>query len=339
MIKVLFIWQVREELRNYLLSNLSQYSQEVNLIFLDDVSNDNLLKHATDVDILVGWRPNKEFLLSSNNLKLFINPGAGVQHLIELFKEVNSLRSTKITLVNGHGNSYFTAQHVVALLLALTNKVIPHHNWMVEGKWRMRDTDAKSIPLRYRKIGLLGYGAVNSRVHKFLANFNVDFSVLRNSWSETVSYPTSIKKYTIAQLGEFLKEIDILIIAIPLTTYTEGLIGEKELELLGTEGLVVNIGRGPIIKEEELYLCLKNKIIRGAAIDVWYNYNPESDSQGRKFPSKFPFYELKSVILSPHRGASPMDDLERWNEVIENISRVIKGESRFLNEVDLKSGY
>jgi len=61
--------------------------------------------------------------------------------------------------------------------------------------------------------------------------------------------------------------------------------------------------------------------------------------QNQKFPSKFPFYELDNVILSPHRGASPMRNLQRWNEVIENITRVVKGETSFLNLVNLKDEY
>ena len=51
------------------------------------------------------------------------------------------------------------------------NQIIPHHTWMVEGKSRTGDKDAKSTPLRDRRVGLLGYGAVNSKVHQFLSGF------------------------------------------------------------------------------------------------------------------------------------------------------------------------
>ncbi len=338
-VKVLCIWQPNEQLHKYLLEGLKGYPQ-VTLIVPTDTSQETFLELVREhnPEIIMGWRPTKDLLETAKNLKLFINPGAGVQHLVPLFKDVTKNR--EIILVNGHGNAYFTAQHAVTLLLSLTNKVILHHNWMKEGKWRRGDNFAVSTPLRDRKIGLLGYGAVNQRVHRFLSGFSVEFAVLRNDWKkQTSSFPTPITKYNIDQLHEFLKVIDILIIAVPLTSRTEGMIGQTELELLGKTGLVVNIGRGQVLDEESLYSALKNNHISGAAIDVWYNYQPKPDTDGRKYPFQYPFHELKNVVLSPHRGASPMSDLKRWDEQIENISRFARGETVFINMVNLIEEY
>lgn len=335
---VLFIFDVREELGEYLLAGLKE-QKNIRLIFPEDTSMETYLKYAPKADVIVGWRPTEELLNATKKLQLFINPGVGVQGIIDLFQKINQTRDIK--LVNGHGNTYFTSQHAVALLLSLTNKIIPHHNWMTDGQWRKGDKDAKSIPLRDREIGLLGYGAINTKVHQFLSNFKVNFHVLKRDWKRqrVDDYPTKITKYTNEQLHEFLEAIDVLIVAIPSTSQTRGLIGKKELELLGKEGLLVTVARGEVIDEESLYTALKEKTITGAGIDVWYNYRPEPDTEGKKFPSKFPFYELDNVILSPHRGASPMSDLQRWNEVIENITRVAKGETTLLNLVNLKDEY
>lgn len=336
-VNVLCIWKPNDILRNYLEEGLKGY-HTVKLIFPEDLSEQILLELAPKADIIMGWRPSKELLNAATKLQLFINPGAGVQHLIPLFREVTANR--KITLVNGHGNAYFTAQHVVAILLALMNKVILHHNWMVEGHWRRGDPFATSIPLRGRKVGLLGYGAVNRLVHTFLSGFDIDFSILRNNWSKQIQpLVTPAEQYSFSDLPKFLREIDILVVALPLTSVTEGLIQEKELELLGEDSLLVNIGRGPIIDEKSLFEALKEGKITGAAIDVWYNYQPEEDAKGKKYPSSYPFHELDNVILSPHRGASPMSDLKRWDEQIENIRRFAEGKKKFLNEVDLKEGY
>ena len=94
-----------------------------------------------------------------------------------------------------------------------------------------------------------------------------------------------------------------------------------------------------MINEEALYLSLKKKELTGAAIDVWYDYKPEPDSKGRKYPTHFPFHLLDNVVLSPHRAASPFDDLKRWDEVIENIKRFCMGREDYLNIVDLKREY
>ncbi|MFX1513159.1 MAG: NAD(P)-dependent oxidoreductase [Promethearchaeota archaeon] len=338
-INVLFIIDASTALKEYLADNLRSLSQ-VNLIFPEEISEEKFLELAPTADIIVGWRPTKELLLSAERLTLFINPGAGVQHLIDLFREVNNSRSTPFLLANGHGNSYFTATHVVALLLSLASKIIPHHNWMVEGQWRMRDDKARSIPLRDRRIGLLGYGAINQKVHAFLAGFDVEFSILRRSWDEkSESLPTPASKYTIKELHSFLKEIDTLIIAVPLTSLTIGMIQLKELQLLGSEGLLVTVARGPVIDEDALFKALNERFIAGAAIDVWYEYQPEPDEDGRKYPYSKPFHTLPNVVLSPHRGASPLDDLRRWDEVIENITQFATSKNNFINIVNLDLEY
>ncbi|MHA2211527.1 MAG: NAD(P)-dependent oxidoreductase [Candidatus Thorarchaeota archaeon] len=282
-------------------------------------------------------QPTREFLDAACKMRLFINPGAGVQHHLEPFRELNKTR--KVILVNGHGNSYFTAQHAVTLLLALMNKIIPHHNWMAEGHWRRGDDHGTSIPLRDRTIGLLGYGHVNSKAHQFLAGFRNDFCILKRSWTGKEPLATPARKYEREELEKFLEVVDILIVAVPETDETEGLLQFHHLEKLGSDSLLVNVARGNVIDEAGLYKALKEKVIAGAALDVWYEYRPEPDNSGRKYPYSHPFHELDNVVLSPHRGASPFDDLERWTEVVENIRRYATGRIDFLNVVDLEKGY
>ena len=334
---ICFISTIPKHVREYLVENLKKINN-VRIIFRKDSSEEELLKLVPSADMLIGWRPSNKILKNATKLKLFINPGAGVHHLLQLFHEINKER--KVILINGHGNSYFVAQHTVALLLALMNKIIPHHEWMRQGRWRTGDEDAASIPLRFKKVGLLGYGAINQQVHCFLSGFDVEFCILRKHWEKQNDHLlTKIKSYKISQLNEFLKDIDILIIAVPVTSLTKKMIGKTELELLGPKGLIINVSRGEIIDEESLFNALQENHIQGAAIDVWYNYTPESNKEGKKFPYHFPFHTLDNIILSPHRGYSPFNDLLRWNEVIENISRMAQGRQDFINTVNLEEEY
>jgi phosphoglycerate dehydrogenase-like enzyme len=323
-IKVVFIWKVNDKLKSYLQSGLSSV-KNLELIFPPAIDEKALLTICSDAQIIIGWKPTEKLLRAAVKLQLFINPGAGIQHLVSFFKEINQSRNVK--LINGHGNAYFTAQHGVALLLTLANKVIPHHLWLKEGKWRLGDKQAKSIPLKYRKIGLLGYGHVNKHIHKMLQGFTNDIRFIKNDQKD------------INELNKFLKQIDILICAVPFTSKTKNLLKMKELKLLGENGIVINLSRGQIINEKDLYEALQNKLIQSAAIDVWYNYDPIPDEQNRKYPFHYPFHELENIVLSPHRAASPFDDLKRWDEVIENISRLAKGKCEFLNTVDLVKEY
>ncbi len=337
-INVLFIWDLPRAVRKPLVEQFSNIPQ-VNFLFAKDYSKNSqeLRKLIPKADVIVGWRPSTDLFEIAQKVKLYINPGTGVQRIISLFREVNKTR--KVVLVNGHGHAYPCAQHAVALLLTLLNKIIPHHNWLTNGQWRKNDNDAATIPLRSRKIGLLGYGAINSWVHRFLSGFEVEFSAIRKNWDkQTEIPPTPIKKYIFSEFHEFLKEIDTLIIAAPLTTQTEGMIKLKELKLLGHDGLLVNVGRGAIIDESSLYIALNENTITGAAIDVLWNYSPKEDSMGKKYPFSYPFQDLNNVVLSPHRAASPMKDFP-WDEVIENIKRTAEGRNDFLNIVNLEEEY
>ncbi|MHA2246197.1 MAG: NAD(P)-dependent oxidoreductase [Candidatus Hodarchaeales archaeon] len=334
---VLFTWDVNDRLKSYLQEHLD-HAPKLDLIFPEEVSEENLLELAPRANIMVGWRVPDQIKLAAKKMQLYINPGVGIKHHIEFFRKLNQTR--EVILINGHGNSYFTAQHVVAMLLALMNKIISHNNWMKSGLWRRGDADAISLPLRYRKVGLLGYGAINKKVHRFLQGFNIEFSILRCNWSKNEDkMPTNAKKYLPNDLLRFLEEIDILIVAVPETTKTIGMIRKEEMKSLGTNGLLVNVSRGSVVDEKSLFHALQKKELAGAAIDVWYNYNPDPDKEGRKYPFTLPFHTLDNIVLSPHRAASPFNDLERWDEVIENILRFNQGKRTFLNVVDLENEY
>jgi phosphoglycerate dehydrogenase-like enzyme len=335
---VLFLWPPEAPLRTYLADGVAGLPQ-IELVFPPAASEEALLPLAAGARVMVGWRPTPALLAATDELELFINPGAGVQHLIAPFRELNERRP--VILVNGHGNSYFTAQHAVALLLALTNRVVLHHNWMAAGRWRLGDAEAASIPLRGRRVGLLGYGHVNRQVHRFLAGFDVEFAALRAAWppSGEEEPPTALRKFAEGELHPFLEYADALILSVPETARTRGLIGPAELALLGAEGLLVNVARGAVVDEEDLYEALRNGTIAGAALDVWYDYRPEADRSGRKYPYYFPFHDLPNVVLSPHRAASPFGDLARWDEVVENLKRFAYGREDLLNVVDLGREY
>ena len=338
--KVLFHWEIDKVLKDHFKKKFLN-NKRVELIFPKDLSVKNLIRLAKDADVIVGWRPSIELLRASEKLKLFINPGTGIKHHIENFRELQ--KTANVTLVNGHGHAYSTAQHTVAMLLTLMNRIVSHHDQMVNGVWRMsddKDVMSSSIQLRNRKIGLLGYGAINKYVHRFLSGFENDFNILRYSWdSDKSKFPTPVKKFTSKNLKSFLKESDILIIAVPHTVLTENMIKAEELKLLGSDGILVNVARGTIVNEKDLYDSLKKKVIAGAALDVWYNYSPKKNKDGKAFPSSKPFGKLKNVVLSPHRAASPFDEISRWDEVIINILKVSKGKSDYLNIVDLDKEY
>ncbi len=332
--KILFAFKADPSLKDYIISKLDS---RLNYYFTESSKEEAILPQLENVSVLVGWRFTDKIFEKAKTLETIINPGAGVQHIVEAFK--TTLQKKNIRLMNSHGNAYFTAQHTVALLLSLSNKVILHHNLLKNGQWRSGDKEGISIPLRNKRIGLLGYGAVNRNVHQMLQGFGCRFSICKNK--KWLIKPENCSLYSIEQqqLEHFLKEIDILIAAVPSTAESKHLIAEHNIHLLKKNSLVLNVGRGDLIEEKALYSALKENKITGAAIDVWYNYRPEPDEEGRKYPYQYPFHELNNIILSPHRAASPMNDLERWNDVIHNLNESINEKPEYINVIDLQQAY
>lgn len=333
--RVLFTFRPHDRLMQYFADRLDDACE---LIVPTHEEEESLLDLVEGAEVVVGWRASDRLVAAARDVVLWQNPGVGVTHLIDHFRA-----HPHVTLANCHGNTYFTAQHAVAMLLTLTNAVHRHHAWMKEGRWRTRDEEAKSTPLRDRNIGLLGYGSVGRRVAKFLSGFDVEMTAFKSrprSRDSSVAGVTCLYSSEGADLISYLASCDILIVTLPLTRETEGMVGERELQALGPGGLVVNVGRGQVIVEEDLFNALRDGTIAGAALDVWpREADPREFDDGGVRPFNLPFHQLDNVVMSPHRAASPFDDLGRWDDIIENVRRAAEGRTDFLNVVDLDRGY
>jgi phosphoglycerate dehydrogenase-like enzyme len=126
--------------------------------------------------------------------------------------------------------------------------------------------------------------------------------------------------------AEFLRDLDFLILAMPLTSQTEGIVGDKELRLLPRSAYVLNPARGTLIQEKPLLEALGEGRIAGAAIDTHYQY---------PLPPEHPLWSLPNVILTPHIAGSSLNPMFRqriWEIFSENVGRYMREEA-LLNEL------
>jgi len=348
MSKVLFTWDVPEALRRRLRERLDDVA--LTLVFpdvdADEVPADDrggsgdgaaeprpevLRALARDADVLVGWRYDAALLDAAERCRLCVNPGAGVQHLSELFQ-----REGAPILVNSHGNASLTAQGTVALLLALAHRVPFHDRRFRGGHWQ-DDLVARSHParpLRGRRLGLMGYGHVARATRELLAGWRMEVHALRTAWPEGA--PPGVTAHT--TLETFLPRAEVLVVALPLTRATEGLLDREALSRLPAGALLVNVGRGSVVDQAALWEALETGQLGGAGLDVWWEYTPVADDAGRRYPSARPFHERDDVVCSPHRAAGPFDDLDRWDDVAANLRRFAEG-APLANVVDPARGY
>jgi phosphoglycerate dehydrogenase-like enzyme len=125
---------------------------------------------------------------------------------------------------------------------------------------------------------------------------------------------------------EFLAELDFLVVGVPLTKATEGLIGERELQALPRTAYVLNPARGPIIRQEALLRALRDKWIAGAALDTHYHY---------PMPPDHPLWRFPNVIFTPHisgSSLSPKFKQRLWEIFSLNVERFANGRP-LLNEL------
>src|SRR5262249_55278613 len=123
---------------------------------------------------------------------------------------------------------------------------------------------------------------------------------------------------------------DYVVVCAPLTSRTRGMIGEAELRAMKSGAVLINVGRGPVVDEAALVRALRERRLRGAALDV-FDEEP--------LPPGHPFYRLDNVLLSPHCADHTWDWLEQaMRFFLENFERFRKDEP-LRNVVDKKTGY
>ncbi len=145
--------------------------------------------------------------------------------------------------------------------------------------------------------------------------------------------------HAVAELPALLPRADALIMVLPETPETRGLVGARELAALRPGALLVNVGRGPTLDEEALYNALCNGTLRAAGIDVWYEYPQTLDERTNKAPSRFPFHTLDNVVMSPHRGGWLSEaEQDRLDQLAALLNAAARGES-IPSRVDKALGY
>lgn len=125
-----------------------------------------------------------------------------------------------------------------------------------------------------------------------------------------------------------LKESDYVVVACPLTRHTTGLLNAQRFSLMKSTAVLINVARGPVVDEDALFTALQSKVIRGAALDVWYRYPRGGVDLTGVRPSVHPFHDLDSdtVIMTPH--SSGWTEGQEWRkaaQIAANLDAIADG--------------
>jgi len=281
-------------------------------------------------EVVVDGDPS-EALLDGARLRRVLVPFAGLHPRL---RERAAARP-HLRVHNSHYNADMVAQHAVALLLAATNRIVPIDGAFRHGDWgRPDDPERQSLQLDGRHALLLGYGAIGKAIARRLTGLGLTLRALRRNPDPDDPVPSVGPD----GLLEALERADVVMVSLPGTPETEGMIDRAAFARMKPTTVLINVGRGSVVEEEALYQALRDRAIFGAGIDVWYQYPADREARSHTPPAHLPFAELDNVVMSPHRANDVLDwQTASARAVLTTLGAIAAGEER--NLVDVGAGY
>lgn len=227
------------------------------------------------------------------------------------------------SLCNCFGHEDAIAEYVMAALLmrhvpiAQADADLRRQRWTY---WAGRP-GALRTELGLQAIGLLGFGHIAKAVAARAKAFGVRVHVANRS---AISHGQVDRSFGLEQLAEFMGSVDAVIVTLPLTDSTTGLVGADALAAMRPDAVIVNVGRGPVIDEQALFDALAQRCIGAAIIDTWYSY-PTLD-RPECAPSRLDFASLSNVVMTPHMSGWTNGTVHRRQQTMaDNITRLAEG--------------
>ena len=305
---------------------------DIDVIYPEKGTDEELVRLARDVDVIVSTRLSAVVVENAPRLKLLQKTGAGVDDM-----PFEALRPETYIANTSGSNPLPLAEGAVALVLALAKRVVSRHN-----DFHTRKNNKPGVMFHDKTAGILGMGSIGSEVAKMLKALGMRVIAIRRSPDEKLRAELGLDWIGGKEdLDRLMRESDFLIVTIPLTPETHGLIGEHEIRSMKQGSYVVNVARAAIVQEKPLYDALKDGHLAGAAIDVWWQphfWDPLWNTEGNP-ASNYPFWELDNVICTPHNIVSTDSQSDSSLEIIvENILRIRDGKPP-INQVNKELRY
>jgi D-3-phosphoglycerate dehydrogenase len=244
-------------------------------------------------------------------LKVIARYGVGYDNI-----DVAAATRRKIPVcITPRANAVSVAEHVLALILALTKKIIPYDRAVRKNNWEIRNSYG-AVDLDGKILGVIGMGRTGNLVcRKAKAAFNMEVLVYSPRSSREMIEEAGGKK--VYGIPELLKVSDIVTLHVSLTEETRGLIGEAEFHMMKPSAFLINCARGAVVNEGTLFRALKEGIIAGAGLDVFDPEPPKDDN---------PLFGLTNVVLSPHTAGLTAECVMRMaTQAAQAIMDVLEG--------------
>ena len=267
-------------------------------------------------DVIVGIRLQAD-LPRPQSLKLYLAPAAGTDAID------TALLPPDCPLCNCFGHENAIAEYVMAALLARHVPLQQADADLREQRWTYwaGAPHALRTELGAQTLGVIGLGHIGRTVAERAKAFGMRVHACNRS---PVTHPCVDQLWPLEGLNEFMASADAIVLTLPLSEQTRGLVGRQALAAMRPDAVIINVGRGAVLDEQALFEALVHKRIAGAVIDTWYQY-PQA-GQTTAAPSQLDFASLNNLIMTPHMSGWTHGTLRRRQQTLaDNIARLSQG--------------
>ena len=286
--------------------DLSMFQELGEVVEYDFTKVNEVPERVQDADVLIINKVpiNEQTVGTAKNLKLVCVTATGTNNLDKQFLEKRGIAWRNVA---GYSTETVT-QHTFAMLFYLLESLAYYDQYVKSGSY-INDTIFSHFSTSFHELhgmtwGIIGLGAIGRRVAEIATAFGCNVQYYSTSGKNSNS------KYKRVELDELLSTSDIVSIHAPLNEQTEGLINKEALAKMKKSAILLNVGRGPIIVEEDLAKALQNETIKAAGLDVLCA-EPMSENN--------PLFEIKDstkLFISPHMAWASLEARTRLMQTI-----------------------
>lgn len=291
------------------------------IYWLDKMGEDDLAAVLPQIDCVYshGWPKALDGRVSQmKNLRLYQAGNAGVNNV-----RFDLLDKSVVVCSNAGSYSDEVAEFAIGLMLAAGKGIVKFDHQLKAGVYSRQPLDEVGRQVAFYKgktLGIVGYGGIGRSTAKLGRSFGMRVLAFGR---HPVKDPGVKQVRGKAGLARLLRESDAIVLAVPLTNETRGMIGREELAAMKPNAAMVNVARGEVVQKEAMYDHLVKNRAFYYATDVWW-----PDREGvESFSPDLPFLELENFVGTPHAsGPSAIISGTVGKGVVENLTRYFKGQ-------------
>lgn len=302
--------------QEFVQANTEVLGDDAELVYtseLDEAGRREALRRA---EVLLAWDLPPEIpdgaLADAPDLRLVQLLSAGVDAV-----DFSAIPERLIVASNAGAYSGAMSEHVMAMMLSLAKRLPQRHAALAAGRF---DKWQPALVLDGAVCAILGFGGIGVATAGLMRGFGARiYAVNRDGRTdEPVEFAG-----TMADLDQVLAAADMLLVSLPLTLSTRGLLGKREFSLMKPTGILVNVARGAIVDQAALYEHLRANPQFSAGIDTWWE-EPAGDAP---FHTDYPFFELPNVLGSPHNSSIVSGTMLAAAQIAaRNVSRYLRND-------------